>query len=149
MTERISAQVALIAAASPTDAPVGPRDVIWIETAQPVYHDLDVTWQADGKAIPAANGSRYLNLATLGSAKPSTVTVTVTDPTEFVRDPEIKTRALTTTRTWKIGGAASRPAPSTWPLPRRLRPSGRSAGATSSPSSRRIHAIAFSTWCGG
>jgi IgA Peptidase M64 len=109
MTERISAQVALIAAASPTDAPVGPRDVIWIETAQPVYHDLDVTWQADGKAIPAANGSRYLNLATLGSAKPSTVTVTVTDPTEFVRDPEIKTKALTTTRTWKIGGAASRP----------------------------------------
>ena len=108
MTQRISEQVALIAASTPADEPVGPRDVIWIETAQPVYHDLRVTWHADGKVVEAANDSRYLNLANLGTARPSSVTVTVTDPTEFVRDPDIKAGALTATRTWKVGSRGSR-----------------------------------------
>jgi hypothetical protein len=108
MTQRIAEQVALIAASTPANAPVGPRDVIWIETAQPSYHDLRVTWHADGKIVEAASDSRYLNLAALGSMKPSSVTVTVTDPTEFVRDPDIKAGALTATRTWKVGSGASR-----------------------------------------
>jgi hypothetical protein len=113
MTQRISEQVQLIAASTPVDAPVGAADVIWIETAQPMYHELDITWQVDGRPIPAASGHRHLNLGTLGSAKPAAVAVSVVDPTTFVRDPEIRAKALTATRSWTVGpSGASRAAAS-------------------------------------
>lgn len=111
MTQRISEQVALIAGSTPTDDAVGERDVIWIETAQPVYHDLEVAWQADGRPIAAAAGSRHLDLAATGITSPSTVSVTVTDPTGFVRDPEIRASALTATRTWRVGDRRAATAP--------------------------------------
>src|SRR5688572_17441885 len=51
MVRRISAQVELISASTATDAPVGRTDVIWIEPAHPVYHDLTITWSIDGRAL--------------------------------------------------------------------------------------------------
>jgi hypothetical protein len=103
MTDRISAQVELIAASSPTDRPVSPRDVIWIETAQPVYHDLDVTWRVDGNPVVSANGLRNLALAPLNlGAGEHIVEVAVVDPTEFVRDPAIRDSSLTATRRWTV-----------------------------------------------
>ncbi len=116
MTQRISEQVALIASSTSTDAPVGPRDVIWVETAHPVYHELNVSWQVDGKAIPSAANSRYLNLGALGLPKAATVTATVVDPTEFVRDPEIRGKALTATRSWTIAAAPAAPAGASAPV---------------------------------
>ena len=114
MVQRISEQVQLIASSRPTDAPVGPDDVIWIETAHPNYHELDITWtiNSGGKEYLAARGvpSLKLNAVNLAKGTPATFTVTVTDPTPWVRDPEIRGKALTTTRTWTYG-TTSTPAP--------------------------------------
>ena len=67
MTQRISQQLELIAASTPTGAPVGRTDVLWIETAHPVYHELTTTWQLDGKTV--ATNSPYFDLGgmTLGT----------------------------------------------------------------------------------
>ena len=111
MTERISEQVALVTASTSTDTPLGRDEIVWIETPQPVYHELNVAWQVDGRTIPSAANSRYLNLGALKNAAPSSVTVTVVDPTEFVRDPEIRARALTAAKTWKVGSAPASPRP--------------------------------------
>jgi hypothetical protein len=101
MVQRISEQVELIADATPDTAPVTHRDVLWVETAHPNYHELDVQWTADGTPVTSAANSRYLDLKTL-PAPPNAVTVTVTDPTEFVRDPAIKAKVLAASRTWTV-----------------------------------------------
>jgi IgA Peptidase M64 len=109
MVQRISEQVQLIANASPTEMPVGSNDVLWIETAHPNDHELDITWTIDGKEYAAAKNIPSLNVNAMdfpGGAKP-TFTVTVTDPTPWVRDPEIRGKALTTTRTWTYGGSTT------------------------------------------
>ena len=102
MVQRISEQVQLIAGSSPTESPVSVRDVIWIETAHPNYHELDVKWSVDGQQVPEARGQRHLDLKALTKATPAQVAVTVTDPTPFVRDPAIRGAALSATRTWTI-----------------------------------------------
>ena len=119
MTQRIAERTGLIAAATPTDAPVDRRDVLWIDTAHPVYHELDITWKAGETVIPNRGNRPYLALesAGLGSGE-QTVSVTVVDPTPFVRDPAIRASALTATRSWKVSGAAATPAGT--PFVRRL-----------------------------
>lgn len=114
MVHRISEQVNLIAAATPESKPVAHRDVLWVETAHPNHHELDVRWSADGEDVAAARNSRYLDLKAL-PAPPVRVTVAVSDPTPFVRDPAIKSGVLTATRTWTVRrdlsqGAAVKPA---------------------------------------
>jgi len=106
MTQRISGrrdlgQLAL--RSTPTDAPVGRTDVIWIETPHPTYHELEVTWEINGEVV-ADDGRRSLDLEAFDVADGDTVTVTVVDPTEFVRDPAIRSSAaLTASRTWTVG----------------------------------------------
>ena len=54
--------------------------------------------------MPAANNRPYLDLGMLNSRPPvKDVTVTVVDPTPFVRDPEIRKTVLTATRSWTVG----------------------------------------------
>ena len=103
MVQRISEQVNLIAAATPTAAPVTERDVLWLETAHPNFHELEITWDIDGSPVASARGSRLLDLRGAGvTSSARTVTVTVVDPTAFVRDPAIRSGALTGTRSWTI-----------------------------------------------
>jgi hypothetical protein len=110
MTERISGQVELIAASTPTASPVHPRQVVWIETPHPVYHELDVTWRVDGDVVANPDNHRHLDLERLAlSAGEHTVAVTVVDPTEFVRDAAIRDSALTATRSWTVSPAATLP----------------------------------------
>lgn len=101
MTQAISAKAPLIQANTPTGAPVGADRVVWVETLHPVDHLLRVTWRLDGR--PAGTG-HALDLARLRPAPGRhTLTVTVTDPTRFVRDPAIRASpALTQTRTWTV-----------------------------------------------
>ena len=63
MTQRISERVELIAASTPTDTPVGRTDVLWIETAHPVYHELtiDLERSATGRSRTPTN-LPYLDL---------------------------------------------------------------------------------------
>ena len=104
MVQRISEQVNLIASAAPNDAPVPRNGVVWIETAHPNYHQLDVTWDVDGGPLSAARGVTSVDLETLAPAETArTITVTVVDPTPFVRDPAIRAKVLTATRSWTLG----------------------------------------------
>jgi hypothetical protein len=103
MAARISSQVELISASTPVDSPVRSNEVVWIETAHPVYHELDVTWQVDGQTVPNMRNSRSvdLNALRLGSGQ-HTVTVKVVDPTEFVRDSAVRDTSFTATRSWTV-----------------------------------------------
>jgi hypothetical protein len=77
-----------------------------VETAHPVYHELDVTWRiSGGRPVPNVANARHLHLGELGVGPGDTITVTVVDPTEFVRDPALRDEALTATRSWIVGTA--------------------------------------------
>jgi IgA peptidase M64 len=116
MTQRIAERTKLIGASMPVDAPVGRGDLVWIDVAHPVYHELAITWKIDDAVLPNPSNLPYLNLAALKlSAYAKTVSVTVVDPTIFVRDPEIRATALTATRTWKLSPPDSTSEPSSTP----------------------------------
>jgi hypothetical protein len=108
MVQRISEQVNLIAASRPTETPVGAGEIIWIETAHPNFHDLEITWQVDGQPVGPARNLPYLDTRAMKlSPGEHRVKVTVVDPTPFVRDPEIRTKVLTATREWTVNGATA------------------------------------------
>ena len=121
MVQRISEQVQLITDSTPTHTPVSFSDYIWIETASPNFHKLSIRWKVDGKEHPASNGRVIFPLylyrdSMVGSIdlNAGEVSVTVTDPTPWVRDPAIREKAMTATHSWKIGkggGAADEAAP--------------------------------------
>ncbi|HUF46312.1 MAG TPA: M64 family metallopeptidase [Vicinamibacterales bacterium] len=82
MTERIAERTGMIAAATSTDAPVGRRDTLWVTTAHPVYHRLDIAWTTGGRGVPTARNRPYLDLSSLElAAGEQVVTVTVIDDT--------------------------------------------------------------------
>lgn len=100
LVQRISEQVNLIADSTPADRPLQHDEIVWVETAHPNYHELDIRWDVNDREVPGARGHRYLDLGRASS--PATVTVTVSDPTPFVRDPAIRAQALTATRSWTV-----------------------------------------------
>ena len=102
MVRQISARVGLIAASTPTDALVRPYDMLWINPAHPVYHELEIVWKAGDRIIPNPANLPYLKLESALQPGDETVSVTVIDPTESVRDPALRTSVLTATRTWKV-----------------------------------------------
>ncbi|MUN37865.1 M64 family metallopeptidase [Actinomadura litoris] len=108
MTQRISAKVNLVQAQTPTDAPVGDDRVLWVETMHPTGHPLLTTWTVDGRAVQRGPN---LDLSRLHLRKGThEVTATVTDPTDFVRDPAVRSSAaLTQTRTWTVDTRLSTP----------------------------------------
>ena len=108
MTQRISGQVELIAAATPADSTVAPTDILWIETAHPVHHELDVTWMVDDRPVPETENRRHLDLRTLRLGTGAhTVSVKVVDPTDFVRDPLVRDTSFTATRLWNVNAQAA------------------------------------------
>jgi hypothetical protein len=115
MVQRISEQVNLIAASRSVDHPVPVGDgVIWIETAHPNFHELEITWQVDGRTVETGRNVQYLRTGELElPAGEHRVSVTVVDPTPFVRDPEIRSKVLTATRTWTVVKAVGTPLPVT------------------------------------
>lgn len=114
MIEKISgrrdvAQLAL--ESTPTDEPVFPEDVIWVETMHPLYHELTVTWSVNGAVVEGTGNSRNFDLEAHGVGVGDTVSVTVSDATEDVRDPAVADGgSLTQTREWTI--VEEPPAPS-------------------------------------
>lgn len=106
MVHRISEQVNLIASSRAVERPVPAGDVLWIETAHPNFHELEITWEIDGRTVDAARNLPYLETRGLKLAPGEhKVAVTVVDPTPFVRDPEIRREVLTATRSWTLVNA--------------------------------------------
>jgi len=82
---------------------VGPKDIIWVETMHPRYHELNITWRVNGQVIENHNSSN-LELSKLNLKDGDIIEVTVSDPTDFVRDPKwINGPRLTQTRRFKVG----------------------------------------------
>ncbi|SDJ78437.1 M64 family metallopeptidase [Nonomuraea jiangxiensis] len=107
MVQRITAKTMVIQDSAPTAAPVGADRVLWVEPMRPVGHSLTTTWTVDGTDLPGDRDT--LDLRTLGLTPGThTVRATVTDPTEFVRDPAIRS-AITRTRTWTVDTALTTP----------------------------------------
>ncbi|GAA3707114.1 M64 family metallopeptidase [Nonomuraea antimicrobica] len=107
MVQRITAKTLVIQGSTPTEAPVGADRVLWVEPMRPVSHSLVTAWTVDGKEVPGERDE--LDLRTLGlSPGRHTVTATVSDPTEFVRDPAVKA-AITRSRTWTVDTAVTTP----------------------------------------
>ena len=104
LTERISGQVELISASTDAARPVAANEVIWIETAHPNYHELDVIWDADGRVLASERGKRALDTRAHNLRAGQKVTVKVVDPTSFVRDPLIRDTSFSATRSWTLGG---------------------------------------------
>ncbi|WP_203993076.1 M64 family metallopeptidase [Virgisporangium aurantiacum] len=92
-----------------------PSDgVLWVETGHPRYHELQVTWRANGAVLPT-NNSR--SLETRGLAPGTVVSVEVRDPvgpagTDWVRNPSTGNSPtdsgyngprFTQTRQWTLG----------------------------------------------
>lgn len=112
MTQAIAEKVDLIQASTPTGAPIGADRVMWLETLHPADHTLRVTWTLDGRGVPSGRDRHDLDLRRL-RLTPGThmLTATVVDPTDFVRDPAIRSSAgLTRTRTWKVDTRVTTPA---------------------------------------
>ncbi|MBP2325238.1 hypothetical protein JOF56_005623 [Kibdelosporangium banguiense] len=103
MTQRISGKTSILQDGTPNSAPIGADRAVWVEPLHPASHTLTVTWRLDGRVLPT-DGSRSVDLRTV---RPSpgrhTLTATVVDQTDFVRDPAIRnSSALTQTRTWTV-----------------------------------------------
>jgi hypothetical protein len=108
MTEKISAKTPLVPRSTPTDAPVAADQVLWVQTAHPVSHQLDVSWAVNGTAVSGTANARELDLAAIGAKSGDTVTATVVDNTEFVRDPALRAKpSMTQVRTWTVGAGAA------------------------------------------
>ncbi|MFJ2743394.1 M64 family metallopeptidase [Streptomyces sp. NPDC087440] len=111
MTQAIANKVNLVQDHTPTTAPLGTDRTAWVDTLHPVGGALDVTWKLDGKPVPATFGARSLDLRRLHvGAGAHTLTATVTDPTDFVRDPKVRgSQALTRTVSWTVDRSVRTP----------------------------------------
>ncbi|MGQ4268994.1 M64 family metallopeptidase [Nocardiopsis changdeensis] len=130
MTHRISGlrdQRTLPVTSTP-EGEVGPRDVLWAEGPHPAYHELEYTWSVDGEELEEAAGARALELAGLDLPAGTEVGLRIQDPTEFVRDPEIRaSSAMTRTLEWTVGEALEPDDPGAGFT--RFRDTGRAVGA--------------------
>lgn len=107
MVRSITAKTMVVQDATPSGAPVGADRVLWVEPMRPVGHSLVTTWNVDGRDLPGDRDT--LDLRPLGLAQGRhTVTATVSDPTAFVRDPDVRA-AMTRTRTWTVDTAITTP----------------------------------------
>lgn len=105
-----------------------PRDgVVWVDTTQPRFHELDVTWRVggpDGRVLDTA-GARSLDLAELDLAPGTVLHVEARDPVgpdglDWVRNPSTNSTAADSgydgprfvqTRQWTVGTQTAAEAP--------------------------------------
>ena len=114
MTAKISAKTSIVQDSTPTAQPIGADRVVWVEPMHPNSHQLDVTWSLDGNSLPT-NNSRSVDLRGLGiTAGRHTLTATVVDPTDFVRDPAIRAQ-MSRVLTWTVDASVTTP-PSNTPV---------------------------------
>lgn len=103
----ISSRISLVEESTPTDAPVARDGKIYVDTAYPVYHPLDVTWTVNDRVVPKAQGERVVDLRAIGARAGDVVEATMVDPTDVVRDPALRERMMTQVLSWTVGTATS------------------------------------------
>jgi len=141
MTQRISAKTSILSASTPVADPIGADRVVWVETMYPVSHQLDVTWTLDGASLPL-QGARSVDLSALAVAPGRhTLTVSVVDPTPFVRDPAVRA-SLTATRTWTVDTSVTTPVEPVTPSFTLSTPTDRPVGGTDVVYAETTHPVA-------
>ncbi len=88
--------------ATPTGQILDGSETLFVVPLEPVGHSLDVQWTLDSEPVPGATGTT-LDLSALNLAGGMhLVSVTVTDPTELVRDEPARDLYLSQTISWEI-----------------------------------------------
>jgi len=88
--------------ATPEEKMLSGADIAYVVPVQPVGHVLDIEWRLDDDVIPGAEGTT-LDLATLGlNSGEYTLSVIVTDNTEWVRDETARATWMTDSRSWTV-----------------------------------------------
>ncbi|WP_308492416.1 M64 family metallopeptidase [Microbacterium terrisoli] len=102
----ISASISLVDQSTPTDAPVARDGKIYVDTVYPVYHALDVAWSVNGTEVSAVRGDRVVDMDAIKAKPGDVVQARIVDPTEFVRDPQLRESKMTETLSWTVGDQA-------------------------------------------
>ena len=115
MTERIAQRTQLIAGRNAGECAVGRGDTLWVDTAHPVYHELETTWRVGDAILTESRNQPFLDLSRLRlprgckrSRRPSSIHA-------LCPRYAIRANALTATRAWTV--AAADAASSTQPAP--------------------------------
>ncbi|MEQ8769525.1 MAG: M64 family metallopeptidase [Phycisphaerales bacterium] len=99
-------EVSPIDAHSPNGAAVAADAGVSVTPMQPIGHDLDVFWDVDGSPIPAADGMTSVVPQSLGITAGGTLTATVVDNTDMVRDESVRANLMTAQVSWTVLPAA-------------------------------------------
>ncbi|WP_431679634.1 M64 family metallopeptidase [Kitasatospora sp. KL5] len=106
IVEQLYRRVKPLDGAAPAPGPVAGRPRLQV-SAVPLEgpRQLQIEWTVNGKPVPAPGGS-WLDTATLGLAPGAraTVTATVRDTTDWVRDEAFRDRYMTRTVSWTLTG---------------------------------------------
>ena len=88
--------------ATPTGPPLDGTEIVFVDPLEPGGHALDVQWFLDGFPLPVAT-SATLDLAALDLAPGSyQLSVTVSDPTELVRDESARSQWMSQSLVWEV-----------------------------------------------
>jgi hypothetical protein len=88
--------------ATPEEELLSGMDVASVVLLEPVGYALDLEWRLDGDILPSAEGTT-LDIATLGlDSGEYTLSVIVTDNTEWVRDEAARATWMTDNRSWTV-----------------------------------------------
>lgn len=88
--------------ANTAEGPVAADTTVTVDLVQPTSHQLEVRWSLDGAEVESARGATTFPVTATLAEEHDSLTVTVTDPTEYVRDPAHREGPLTQTITWDI-----------------------------------------------
>ena len=100
MTRRFYGVVRPIDAVHPAGGALASGDVAAVDVVAPSGHALDVRWFVDGVEVTTARGALSFTVDEAAAAG-SELTVRVTDPTDFVRDPAAA-ELLTQEASWSL-----------------------------------------------
>ncbi|MEV5569833.1 M64 family metallopeptidase [Spirillospora sp. NPDC052269] len=135
MTQAISAKVDLIQDSTP-EGTVGADRVLWLETLHPVDHALRVAWTVDGRAVRAGHDLDLRGLRLKSGVH--RVSVSVDDPTGFIRDPAVRA-SFARTRSWTVDTSVRTPPDATSPGFTTTTPTDRPVGAHSVIAAETTH----------
>jgi hypothetical protein len=102
MVRQFYRKVRPIDAVSPAATALQAGDIAGVEVLQPSGHSLDVRWYLDGAEITTAANALQVPITDEMAAQHSALTVTVADPTAFVRNPDYQATQLTQTHRWDL-----------------------------------------------
>lgn len=89
--------------ATPNASSLGAADSIWVTPMRPLDHELDLEWSVDLVARPELDGQESFTIESLGLPPGSySVSVTVTDRSEMVRNEAARATWMRQTRAWQV-----------------------------------------------